>query len=358
MKKYKGVAVGAGYFSHFQYEAWSRIPEVDIVAICNRNLENVQAMLQQYNIPKHYTDYKEMIDAERPDFIDIITPPESHLEICEYAAAKGVHIICQKPLAPCLADAITLVQRVRASGVRFMVHENWRFQPWYREVKRLLDAGVLGQVHTVYFRSRMGDGWGESAYIPRQPYFRDYPRLLIYENGIHFIDTFRYLFGEVSWVNARLRKLNPVIAGEDWANVQFEFDNGLFATWDASRYNEPNYPDSRYTFGEMLLEGIMGTLRLYPDGRLTIQKLGETEEEHDYVHKNINFSGDCVYHTQRHFIDGLITASEFETHGEDYLKSLTVQEMIYQSADTKIPVVVNHQDVLKKYLSKPPKYIL
>ena len=43
----------------------------------------------------------------------------------------------------------------------------------------------------------MGDGWGEDAYIPRQPYFRDYPRLLVYETGVHFIDTYRYHAGEI-----------------------------------------------------------------------------------------------------------------------------------------------------------------
>ena len=58
------------------------------------------------------------------------------------------------------------------------------------------------------------DGWGERAYLDRQPFFRDYPRLLIYETGIHFIDTFRYLLGEVAHVHAHIKRLNPVIKGE------------------------------------------------------------------------------------------------------------------------------------------------
>ncbi|MCV9386703.1 Gfo/Idh/MocA family protein [Reichenbachiella ulvae] len=341
MKKFRGVAVGAGYFSQFQYEAWNRIPEVEIVALCNRNVDSGKSIQQTYGIARHYTDYKEMIDAEQPDFIDIITPPETHLDICSYAAERGIHIICQKPLAPSMDEAIKLVEEMKASGVRFMVHENWRFQPWYRQIKQLLDEQLIGQVHTVYFRSRMGDGWGENAYIPRQPYFRDYPRLLIYENGIHFIDTFRYLFGKVERVNAHLRKLNQVIKGEDWAQVQFEFDNGIFATWDASRYNEPNYPNSRYTFGEMLIDGMNGSIRLYPDGMVTVQQLGQDEETQDYTHQNVNFAGDCVFITQRHFVDGLLSGQEFETNGVDYLKSLEVQEAIYDSAQRKIPVKIN-----------------
>jgi predicted dehydrogenase len=188
----------------------------------------------------------------------------------------------------------------------------------------------------------MGDGWGKDAYLNRQPYFRDYPRLIVYENGIHFIDTYRYLAGEIKRVYAQLRKMNPVIAGEDWAMVNFEFENDVIGFWDASRFNEPNYPNPRYTFGEFLVEGYGGAIRLYGDGRITIQKLAGEETEHSYKHKNINFSGDCVYTTQRHFVDCLINGQEFETNGKDYLRSLAVEEAIYKSANCRMPVEVNY----------------
>src|SRR3954454_23187202 len=98
MKRLKGVAMGAGYFSRFQYEAWTRIPEVEMAAIYNRTEDKARAMMAQYGVPRYYGDWREMIDRERPDFVDIITPPETHEEMCGYAASRGVHIICQKPL--------------------------------------------------------------------------------------------------------------------------------------------------------------------------------------------------------------------------------------------------------------------
>jgi len=223
-----------------------------------------------------------------------------------------------------------------------MVHENWRFQPWYREIKNLLDAHVIGDLHTMSFRKRMGDGWGNDAYLDRQPYFRDYPRLIVYENGIHFIDTFRYLAGEIKSVYAKLRKMNQLIKGEDWAMVMFDFEQDVVGLWDASRYNEPNYPSPRYTFGEFLVEGTDGAIRLYGDGRLTIQQLGTSETPHGYQHENINFSGDCVYRTQSHFVDCMIGGGEFETNGPDYLKSLAVQEAVYQSAGTGKSVDIDY----------------
>jgi D-apiose dehydrogenase len=354
MKKLKGTCIGAGYFSPFQFEAWQRIGEVEISAVCNRNREKALPYMKQYGIARHYTDYQEMLDHEKPDFVDIITPPETHFEMTKYAADRGIDVICQKPLAPTFTEAQKMVEYASKAGIRFMVHENWRFQPWHREIKKLIDHEEIGQVHFMNWRKRMGDGWGANAYIPRQPYFREYPRLIVYENGIHFIDTFRYLGGEIKRVFAYLKKLNPVIAGEDFALVNFEFETpGMLGLWDANRYNEPNYENPRLTFGEFHIDGTSGTIRLYSDGRITIQKLGDKEKEHAYEMQPVNFAGDCVYNTQRHFIDCLFSGREFETNGPDYLKSLAVQEAIYQSGETGMPAIVPKPEYIMPQVNNP-----
>lgn len=342
MKKLRGISVGAGYFSHFQHEAWARLPEVEIVALANRDLAKARAAAARHGIPRAYAwdDLAAMLDAEKPDFIDIITPPETHLEVVRLAAARGIAIICQKPLAPTLAEARVIVADAARAGVRLMVHENFRFQPWHREIKRLLEAGAVGQLFSLNFRSRLGDGWGEQAYIPRQPYFRTYPRLLVYETGLHFIDTFRYLAGDITRVTAWLRRLNPVIKGEDCGLLVFEFATGAIGQWDANRYNEPACPppETRYTFGEFLVEGSAGSLRLQLDGRITLKKLGGEETVVDYAHERRGFAGDCVWATQRHFIDRLLDGRPFETSGEDYLITTAIQEAVYQSAERRAPV--------------------
>lgn len=332
MARLKVAGVGAGYFSRFHYDAWSRIDDVELVGICDLDRAKAQALCDEFG-GRVYDDIDAMIDAEAPDLVDLITPPPTHLDLCRRIAGRGVNLICQKPLAPSFVEARALVESVSKAGVRFAVHENWRFQPWYREIKRLLDGGAIGSLHSIYFRSRMGDGWGDDAYLNRQPYFRDYPRLLVYENGVHFIDTFRYLVGEVSEVYARMRKLNPVIQGEDRCTVIFAFENGAEALWDANRYNESNQPNPRYTFGECLVEGDGGSIRLYSDGTLTVQKLGEPEAPHDYAHQDRGFAGDCAFFFCRHAVEALLSGAPFETGGEDYLKTLAVQEAIYRSAD-------------------------
>src|SRR5262249_33753469 len=160
-EKLRGVAIGAGYFSQFHYEAWARTADVEITAVCDCDAARAAGVRERFGLARQYTDFREALQRERPDFVDIITPPATHPEICQAAAEQGVHIICQKPMAPSLDEARAMVQCCATHGVRLMVHENFRFQPWHREIKRLLDSGAIGtRLHSLTFRSRPGDGWG------------------------------------------------------------------------------------------------------------------------------------------------------------------------------------------------------
>jgi predicted dehydrogenase len=247
------------------------------------------------------------------------------------AAARGIAIICQKPLAPGWEEAVAVVNAARSAGVPFMVHENWRWQPWYREMKRQLDAGLIGELFSIAVRMRMGDGWPEDAYLARQPFFRTYPRLFIFETGVHFLDTFRFLGGEIDSVYARLQRRNPSIAGEDAGQVVCGFRSGATAILDGSRYNEADTADARYTFGTVRLDGSKGHLELDLEGNLSVKQLGQKSRRLEYHHERKGFAGDCVYRLQRHFVDGMLGGLPFESTGDDYLKSTALVEACYRS---------------------------
>ena len=339
MNKLRGVAVGAGYFSQFHLDAWKRIDNVDLVAICDTDKSKANTAAKEHDIASTYNNVGEMLAKEDPDFIDIITRPDSHLSLTKLAVDANVAVICQKPLAPTFEESKELVSIAEEGSVPLMVHENFRFQPWYREIKRILESGNLGdRLHSISIRTRTGDGWQPDAYLGRQPYFREMERFLVFEMGVHFIDTMRFLGGEIEGVYARLRKLNADIAGEDTGTVLFEFASGAQGMWDANRFNEPNTEDARYTFGTVLVETNGGSIRLHQDGRITTQRLGEAEQTHEYSHERRNFAGDCVFATQKHFIDCLAASRPFETSGKAYLKTLEVQEAVYQSAERQLPV--------------------
>jgi D-apiose dehydrogenase len=333
-RRLRGVGIGAGYFAPFQYEAWTRIPEVEVVGIYNRTEQRARALMEQYGIPRLYGDWKEMLDVERPDFVDIITPPETHEEMCAYAAARGIHIICQKPLAPTCEASERIVDNATRAGVRFMVHENFRWQPWYRAIKEVQRRGDIGEFTHIHFLTRMGDGWGDDAYLARQPFFREYPRLLLYETGVHFIDTFRFLLGDVASVVAETKRLNPLICGEDAGQLLLKFQNGMTAIWDANRYNESEAESPRFTFGELRVDGTGGHLTMDASSTIRVKRLGEPAAELDYARERRNFAGDCVYFLQRHFVDCMRSGQEFESSGPDYLKNVRIVDAAYESART------------------------
>lgn len=326
------AAVGVGYFSRFHYRAWSRIPEVALVGVCNRTRGSAEAFAAEFGAPFFTDDLAEMLERTRPDLLDVITPPETHLAAITLAAARGIDVICQKPFCQTLAEAKAAVEIADAAGIQVVVHENFRFQPWHREIKRLLDEGLLGRVYQATFRLRPGDGQGPRAYLDRQPYFQQMPRFLVHETAIHLIDVFRFLFGEAEAVFAALRKLNPAIAGEDAGLIMLDMANGARCLFDGNRLSDHRAGNRRLTMGEMLIEGEKGVLALDGDGGISFRAHGDDDSvAHPYDWANLDFGGDCVHALQRHVIDHRLGRRAVENSAQAYLNNIMIEEAVYAS---------------------------
>ncbi|MEO5765152.1 MAG: Gfo/Idh/MocA family oxidoreductase [Casimicrobiaceae bacterium] len=327
------LGVGAGYFSQFQYQGWRNIEGAECLAIVNRDQAKARALANQYGVPAVYGDLDAAIDAMRPDLVDLITPPPTHRAFVEKIVARGIPVICQKPFGTSYTDAVAMTEAAERARVPLVVHENFRWEPWYREARRLIDAGELGTLHSVAFRLRPGDGQGPRAYLDRQPYFQQMPRLLVMETAIHWIDTFRFLMGEVAAVYARLRRVNPVIAGEDAGYIVFEFANRATGLFDGNRLNDHVAANPRRTMGEAWLEGSAGVLRLDGDARLWWKPHQQPETPHAYDRgPDDTFGGGACEWLQRHVVAHLVSGAPLENTALDYLANLRVQEAVYRSA--------------------------
>lgn len=327
------VAVaGTGFFSQFHYDAWQRLG-VELVGCVSLDADQAARTAKRYGVETIFRDVAEMLDATNPDLLDIVTPPTTHTTLVHAALARQTPVVCQKPFTTSLCDAQDLVRDSEVAGVTLMVHENFRFQPWYGELKRLKQSGVIGETYQIGFRLRPGDGQGPEAYLERQPYFQDMSHFLVHETAIHFIDTFRYLLGEVEWVMADLRRLNPVIAGEDAGFVIFGFENGKRGLFDGNRLVDHIAENRRHTMGEMLVEGSHGTLRLNGDGRIFIRAHGENSEvENKYSWNNKGFGGDCVYRLNQHVMETIVGDAAPINSASDYLRNIEIEEAIYRSS--------------------------
>jgi predicted dehydrogenase len=327
----RGVMIGAGFFAAFQADAWNRMSEVEITAVADGAPGRADEFAAKWSIARAYTSAVEMLDKEKPDFVDIVTRPSSHVELTRLAASRGAQVICQKPMAATIEECHEMMEACKQAGVRLIIHENWRWQPWYREARRILDSGVLGKLFYAGFHMRSGDGRGPAPY-PAQPYFKEMPMLLMYEMGIHFIDTFRYLVDEIAALRCSMRRVNPVIAGEDCAVIELSFRNGVQGAFDANRISGP-FPVEA-AFGHMRLEGDKGALRMTPDGRLWLTEYGEMEREHAFQRPRTGYKGDSILALQRHMIESLKTGAPCECEAESYLPSVEAVFACYESDRT------------------------
>jgi predicted dehydrogenase len=314
----KGGIVGCGFFGQIQLEAWRGMPEVDIIAACDLHLERAREAA-----PRAYSSAEQMFDREQLDFVDIATRPNSHLPLVRLAVSHKIPTICQKPMAPNWAEAVAMAEAAESSRVPLMIHENWRWQPWYRMAKQMIGEGEIGRPIAYWFRTRKRDGMGAGAY-PNQPYFRQMPRLLIYETLVHHIDTARFLFGEIDTVFARARRINPLIAGEDRALLLLAHREPLEGLIDGHRYLDPESDGP--AMGEACFEG--------DSGRIYIPATGDVYRDGRKVWANdvaTGYKGDSVGATQRHFIACLKSGHPFETGARDYLKTFGAVEAAYKS---------------------------
>ena len=332
MKKNIRIAiVGTGYFSQFHFDAWRRL-KVNVVAICSLNENDAIYYSHKFNNCPIFTNFKKMIDEIDLDFVDIVIPPKDHLKLIKIAANKNVNIICQKPFTNSYSEAKDAVNISNKNNILLIVHENFRFQPWYLKIKTILDSDSLGELYQVSFRMRPGDGQGKEAYLKRQPYFQKMERFLIHETAIHFIDVFRFLFGEIETVFANLSKLNKHIDGEDAGYVIFNFKNGIRGIFDGNRLSDHIAKDKRLTTGEMVIEGSNGTLRLNGNGELFKRKFGSNEEfKISYKWDKKGFAGDSVYRCQSHILNHYINGKTLFNSAIDYLENLKIEKYIYKS---------------------------
>ncbi len=291
---------------------------VEIVAACDADPARAAS-----SAVRSYTEAEEMLARETLDFVDIATRPDTHLPLLRLSLSHRLPTIVQKPLAPTLADAHEMVRLAKASGLPVMAHENWRWQPWHRELKRRLDAGDIGPPVAYHLSMTANDGFGDTPY-PHQPYFKDMPRLLVFESLVHPIDVARFYFGRIEKVFAVLRKRNPVIAGEDRALITLVHPS-LEGVVEGHRFQLPHPPGP--AMGQASVEGEQGRLLAEANGNLWLNgALVWTNRLHT------GYKGDSVKATQEHFLACLRSGQPPETHLGDYLETVHAVEAAYRSA--------------------------
>lgn len=327
----RGAIYGCGMISEFHLRGWLRIPEVEIVALANRTLERAEARRAEF-VPgaRVYGDLDAMLAAERLDFIDILTTPELHAAHCRAALARGLHVICQKPLCHTLEEARALVRDAEGSPRLLAVHENHRYRPWFQLVRERFRGGFFGKVRFAHFQHL-------AASEPPEEYKNRSSTGVFLEYGTHLVDMMRSLFGEPRRVFAREHRLNPKVRGESLVHAAYEYPE-LTAVIDVG------WKCGALTQASLILAGDQGeaywegSLTRGGEGRLRLTRGAEVvlDERRDPYRDYV----ESFYLLEREFTLAMLGRGSLVQTGRENLRTLVASFAAYDSAAKGEPVQV------------------
>ncbi|MBE7539230.1 MAG: Gfo/Idh/MocA family oxidoreductase [Opitutaceae bacterium] len=331
MKKLRGAVVGCGSISEFHFRGWNAIPEVELVALVDPSEAAAQDRREKFAPgARLYRGMHEMLSREEIDFVDIITPPWMHREHCLLAADAGAHIICQKPLCDRWQDARRLVDELSGYSKRFVVHENQRFRPWFRDIERLVREGRLGRLRHLQFAQH-------DPVEPPEKIDTEVELGVLLQFGVHLVDLVVALLGDPVRIHAHMDRINPRVRGESLAHVFFECA-GASAVVDVSWKSVGVQQGHALVIGEAgeaFYEGRMtradsARFRVCAGNEVVRDEIRSPRE--DYVHAFGQF--------EREFVDSILHETPPPQPARENLRSLRATFAAYESARIGSAVVL------------------
>ncbi len=292
----KVAVLGAGGISGAHIPSWIRIPEVELVAICDVMPERLERYKETG--AKLYTDCEEMFANEEIDIIDICLPTFLHAEYSIKAMERGINVLCEKPVSLDVNDVDRVYETAKANNVKFMIAHVVRFWPEYVVLRDAIVNETYGKMLTGHM-IRLGStpGWSWEDWMKKE----ECSGLVPFDLHIHDLDYLVYTLGEPSnCITHRAR-----FEDHDIINATYEFSDGRFVTCDSWWYNS-GYPFSsgyRFTFEKAVMEYKDGRLIVYPVGKPAFEVKSDMEGTDgecinlpatDAYFEEIRYFTDCV----------------------------------------------------------------
>ncbi|HSL31182.1 MAG TPA: Gfo/Idh/MocA family oxidoreductase [Anaerolineales bacterium] len=246
------IKIGILSFAHHHGKAYisnlRRMEDVELLGVADDDTQRGQQIADQ-NEARYYPSYEALLEAN-PDGVIICTENNRHRPLVEMAAARGAHVLCEKPIATTLEDSRAIVDACDKAGVLLMTAFPMRFSAPLLEIKARLDNGDFGDVYCFNATNQ-----GELP-TKHRTWFVD-PELAgggaIMDHTVHLVDIMRWFTGsEVATVYARSNRIFHAgeVEVETGALEMLTFENDVFATIDASWSRPPYWP----TWGGLTFE--------------------------------------------------------------------------------------------------------
>jgi UDP-N-acetylglucosamine 3-dehydrogenase len=324
------ILIGAGTMGRVHAEAYAQMKNVKVVGIVDPHIENAQKLAGPLK-SKAFSSFEEALPfIKQVNVIDICLPTHLHKEFVIKSADEGKHVICEKPLAGNLNDAVYMIEYCKEKGVRLFVGHVLRFFPEYKHAKQMIESGKAGTVKLA--RTSRGGKFPEGS----ANWFANIEQSggLILDMIIHDFDFLRWCFGEVERVYAKSASEHGDTILQ-YALVTLRFRSGVIA------HVEGSWAHEGFTM-KFELSGTTGVIDY------------DSSQEQPVVFvnraKSVNQSGIAVtespiafnpyYLELQHFLSCLEQNEESIVTADDAYKAMEISLAAIESIRTKGPVTI------------------
>ena len=334
--------VGCGGIVQYGHLHAYRAGGLHVRAVYDLDPERARAIADEFAIPVVAASAEELVSMAGVDIVDIAVPPWVQPEIVALAASNGRHMLCQKPFSLELETARRMVETAEAAGVLLAVNQQMRWDAGIAASRDLVARGVLGRPTEGQIQVSVATGWH------LWPWLAAAPRLEIMYHSIHYLDAMRSVLGDPEWVTSvhgRYPEQEPV-QGETKTSTVLDYADGRQALVAVNHYNQHGRPYAEFRFlgTKGALEGTLGLMYDYPDGRpdtLTLHRTGEEPRSFDF---DTRWIPDAFLGPMTDLMDAVATGRAPITSGRDNLGTLALVFGAYRSAAERRSIRV--EDVL------------
>jgi predicted dehydrogenase len=246
--------VGAGGFAAFASKAFIAIEGVRVIAVSDINQQTGKLLAHEMEAT-FYSDYQELVANKYIHLIYIATPPFLHYQISKHALLAGKHVICEKPAALKVSEAVELKRLAEELNLLYVVNLMQRYNPLYAVVKQLIEKETLGKFLHGYFENYASD-----EFLDEQHWFWDEAKSggIFIEHGVHFFDMFSGWLGRGEVINAiQIKRENIIAAVYDRVQASVSYNGGVVNFYHG--FDQPKVLDRQ----EIKLEFERGDITLY-----------------------------------------------------------------------------------------------
>lgn len=352
MSKVKIAMIGAGNIANAHLEAYTKVEQAEIYAICDINHDRLQETADKYGIARRYPDVDSMLaDLPELDAADVCVWNNAHASCAIKALNAGLHVLCEKPMAFNAAEAEKMKEAADQNNKLLMIGFVMRFSDSARIAKDFIDKGYLGDIY-----------YAKAQYVRRHGnpggWFADKSRSgggPVIDLGVHVIDLTRYLMGNpkpvsvyaatfdnlgkrdhlknnVGWL-PKEASADDVCTVEDFASALIRYDNGAVTFLEAAFDINGEDIARRQLFGTKGGMDLSNGVKIYTECNDYLADI-------DVRTTNFKESKNQFEMEMAHFVDCIANGTPCRAKAEDGIAVMKILDAIYESARTGHEVIL------------------